>query len=201
MRQSVLRYVSALLVAAVATSVLVGGVIAKGPVPEKPIDSTFESSETIQVETVDVPVESTAVQSAAAPGYTNSGVQASSNIKCKRTTVTRKRDVPLSFMYKLVSWTEWCYDGTHIARGEPEFDHTWRTGVSPSPGTFIKNRGSDDKHVSGGLGDTKHKDKAWGKYQVCRPNNEPPYTPICNPVETITINKTQYGTGDYKPKS
>ncbi len=104
-------------------------------------------------------------------------------------------------MYKLVSWTEWCYDGTYIARGEPEFDHTWETGVSPGPGTFIKNRGSDDKWVSGGLGDTKHKDKAWGKYQVCRPNYEPPYTPNCNPVETITINKTQYGDGDYTPKS
>ncbi len=125
----------------------------------------------------------------------------SSDIKCKRTTVTRKRYTGPVMMYKLVNWTEWCYDGTHIARGEPVFNHTWETGVTLTGGSLISNRGSGDNWMAGGLGDTKHKDKAWGKYQVCRPNYEFPYTPICNSVETITINKTQYGDGDYTPKS
>jgi len=47
------------------------------------------------------------------------------------------------------------------------------------------------------------KDKAWGKFQVCRQSNDkdPTSQPICFPVQTVEIIKTQYGDGDYEPKS
>ncbi len=211
MRQSVTRSAFPLLIAALSAALVIvliaPSVWAAGPPgetegPVKPAGAPhLPSFETTEVVTVDVPVDETVVQLSDDPAFANSDVLMSSTIKCKRTTVTRKHNVGPSYMYKLVSWTEWCYDGTHIARGHPEFDHTWKTGISPAPGTFIKNRGSGDKKLGGGLGQTYHKDKAWGKYQVCRPNPSPPYNPNCNPVEKIEVKKTQYGNGDYKPKS
>ena len=200
MRQSVLRYVSALLIAAAAATVLVGGASAQGPVPEQP---SATSVVTLDITTVDIPIQATTVASAAGAAFGNSGIQMSSNIRCKRTTVTKtERSGPI-LVWELESWTEWCYDGTYIARGHPEFDHTWTVGGSPSPGSFLSNRGSGDKKLGGGLDDTYHKDKAWGKFQVCRQSNDkdPTSQPICFPVQTVEIIKTQYGDGDYEPKS